>query len=139
MTPAVLLADVALPVPIARAFTYLLPRGMADRAGPGSRVVCPFGGRRLVGVVLAVREGEAPPNAKPVARALDQEAAVPEELLAFLRDVASYYLAPIGEVVRLALPPVDRDTAKELTEPSLFGDAGGVGARRVQWVVPAAR
>jgi len=51
----VLVADVALPVPIARAFTYLLPEGLAERARPGARVLCPFGNRRLVGVVLAVR------------------------------------------------------------------------------------
>ena len=139
MTSTVLLADVALPVPIARAFTYTLPDDLAERARPGSRVVCPFAGRRLVGVVLTVRQGEPPPKARSVARALDEEPAIPEELLAFLRDVASYYLAPIGEVVRLALPPVDRDTARELAEPSLFGGARGVSARRVQWVVPTAR
>ncbi|HEY8039871.1 MAG TPA: primosomal protein N' [Polyangiaceae bacterium] len=134
-----LLADVALPVPIARAFTYALPEGLAGRARPGARVVCPFGGRRLVGVVLAVRDGEPPRGAKPVARVVDDEPAVPEDLLAFLRDLAAYYFAPIGEVVRLALPPVDRDTARELTEPSLFGEVRGLGARRVQWVTPTTR
>jgi primosomal protein N' (replication factor Y) len=102
-------------------------------------VVCPFGGRRLVGVVLAVREGEPPPNAKPLASVVDDEPALPEELLAFLRDLASYYFAPIGEAVRLALPPVDRETARELEEPTLFAQLGGVGGRRVQWVAPTAR
>jgi primosomal protein N' (replication factor Y) len=135
----VLLADVALPVPIARAFTYLVPAAHAGRVRPGARVVCPFGGRRLVGVVLAVREGEAPKNAKAIAHAVDEEPALPEDLLAFLRDLATYYFAPIGEAVRLALPPVDRDTAREVEEPSLFGEARGVGARRIQWVVPTSR
>jgi len=139
MTSPVLLADVALPVPIARAFTYLVPDGATPRPLPGCRVVCPFGGRRMVGVVLAVRQGDPPPGARALGRVLDEEPAVPEELLAFLRDVASYYFAPIGEAVRLALPPVDRDTARELEEPSLFGEARGVGARRVQWVVPTAQ
>jgi primosomal protein N' (replication factor Y) len=135
----VLLADVALPVPLARAFTYLLPASLAARARPGSRVVCPFGSRRLVGVVLGVREGEPPPNAKTVSHAADDQPSVPEDLLAFLKDLASYYFAPIGEVVRLALPPVDRDTAREVLEPSLFGEARGVAARHVQWVVPTSR
>ena len=44
-----LLADVALPVPLARAFTYEVPPEMSPRAQAGARVVCPFGGRRLVG------------------------------------------------------------------------------------------
>jgi primosomal protein N' (replication factor Y) len=135
----VLLADVALPVPIARAFTYLVPAAHAARVRPGARVVCPFGGRRLVGVVLAVREGEPPKNAKALAHTVDEEPAIPEDLLAFLRDLATYYFAPIGEAIRLALPPVDRDTAREVEEPSLFGEARGVGARRIQWVVPTSR
>jgi len=135
----VLLADVALPVPIAHAFTYLLPEALAARARPGSRVVCALGGRRVMGVVLAVREGEPPANAKAILHAGDDEPALPEDLLAFLKDLATYYFAPIGEVVRLALPPVDRDTARETIEPSLFGEARGVGARRVQWVAPTSQ
>ena len=129
-----LLADVALPVPIAHAFTYTVPAPLTTRAVPGARVVCPFGGRRLVGVVMGVREGEPPKGAKPLAQAIDDEPAVPHDLLGFLQDLAAYYFAPIGEVVRLALPPIERDTARELTEPTLFGGSRGVGARRVQWV-----
>ena len=134
-----LLADVALPVPLPRTFTYAVPGELAARVLPGSRVVCSFGARRLIGVVLGVREGEPPPRTKAIARVVDPEPAIPEDLLAFLRDLAGYYLAPIGEVVRLALPPVERSTARELSEPTLFSDATGVGARSVQWVVPTSR
>jgi primosomal protein N' (replication factor Y) len=134
-----LLADVALPVPVARAFTYAVPDGLASRVAAGARVVCPFGGRRLVGVVLGTREGEAPEGTRPLASLVDDEPAVPADLLSFLRDLAAYYFAPIGEVVRLALPPIERDTARELAAPSLFGEARGVGGRRVQWVGPTAR
>jgi len=135
----VLLADVALPVPLARAFTYAVPPALAPRTVPGARVVCPFGGRRLVGVVLRVCEGEPPERARAVAGVVDEEPAVPEDLLEFLSDLASYYFAPIGEVVRLALPPIDRDTARQLTDPTLFDDARGLAARRVQWVAPTPR
>src|SRR5579863_5204948 len=134
-----LLADVALPVPIARAFTYSMPDAVAARASPGARVLCSLGNRRVMSVVLALRENEPPAGCKPITRVVDDEVAVPAELLAFLRDVASYYFAPIGEVVRLALPPVDRETARELTGPTLFDSARGIGARRVQWVCPTAR
>jgi primosomal protein N' (replication factor Y) len=129
-----LLADVALPVPIARAFTYSVPDAVAPRAAPGARVVCSFGNRRVMGVVLALREDEPPAGCKPITRVVDDEVAVPAELLAFLRDVASYYFAPIGEVVRLALPPVDRETARELATPTLFHEARGVGRAQVKWV-----
>src|SRR5580658_8299055 len=129
-----LLADVALPVPIPRAFTYAVPEALAARTAPGARVLCALGARRVVGVVLALREGEPPARVKPLVRVIDDEVAVPAELLAFLQDLAAYYFAPIGEVVRLALPPVDRETARELATPTLFQGARGVGSPRVQWV-----
>jgi primosomal protein N' (replication factor Y) (superfamily II helicase) len=134
-----LLADVALPVPIARAFTYAVPSLLAGRAVAGARVVCPFGSRRMVGVVLGIREGEAPTGAKPLASVVDDEPAIPADSLAFLRDLASYYFAPIGEVVRLALPPIERDTARELQDPCLFGQARGIGERSVQWASATSR
>jgi primosomal protein N' (replication factor Y) len=128
------LADVALPVPLARAFTYEVPPALVGRVGAGDRVVCTIGARRIVGVVLAVREGEPPAGVKPIASVVGDEPAVPADLLAFLRDLSAYYLAPIGEVMRLALPPIERDVARELEAPTLFGKAKGVGARKVQWV-----
>ncbi len=134
-----LLADVALPVPLARAFTYTIPDELASRAQPGTRVLCPFGSRRLVGVVLTCAEGAAPSGARAIARVLDEAPTIPGDLLAFLRDLATYYFAPIGEVVRLALPPMDQETARELSEPTLFGRARGIGVRRVQWVTPTSR
>ena len=129
-----LLADVALPVPIAHAFTYTIPDHLAERAVAGARVICPFRARRLMGVVLAVRTAESPQGARALTGAVDDEPSVPLDLLAFLCDLAEYYLAPIGEVVRLALPPVEREAARELAHPDLFERARGVGARKVQWV-----
>ena len=134
-----LLADVALPVPLARPFTYAVPRGLAGRVEAGARVTCSFAGRRLVGVVLAVREGEPPPKVKPIASVVGDEPAVPGDLLAFLKDLSQYYLAPIGEVLKLALPPVESEVAKGLAELTLFGSkARGVGAKKVQWVTASA-
>src|SRR5579872_2407636 len=134
-----LLADVALPVPIGHAFSYLVPEALGAAVRAGARVICPFGGRRLVGVVLALRDAEPPRGAKPLARLVDGEPAVPEDLLAFLRDLAAYYFAPIGEVVRLALPPVERDAAREVEDRGLFHRATGIAGRRVQWVGPTPR
>ena len=133
-----LLVDVALPVPLARSFTYELPARLAPRAVAGARVVCPFGSRRMLGVVLAQREGEPPDRVRAIAEVADEgEPAITPELLELMKSLASYYFAPIGEVMRLALPPVEKATSRELAEPSLFeGDAKGVGVRRVKWVRP---
>lgn len=75
-----LLADVALPVPLSRPFTYAVPSALAARVEAGARVTCSFAGRRLVGVVLAVREGEPPPKVKAIVSVVGDEPAVPANL-----------------------------------------------------------
>ena len=47
-------ADVGLPVPLDQLFTYELPVSVRHRVQRGSRVLVPFGSRRIIGVVLAV-------------------------------------------------------------------------------------
>lgn len=130
-----LLADVALPVPLPRPLTYLVPDKLAKALHPGSRVLCTLGGRRIVGVVVALRNAPPPDKAKPVLSLLEG-VSLPEDLLSFLQKVSSYYLQPIGEVIRLALPPVDKEATEAVEELSLFGSAAkGVAPRKVQWVV----
>ncbi|MFO0678284.1 MAG: primosomal protein N' [Polyangiaceae bacterium] len=125
------LADVALPVPLGKTFHYEIPSAdMGVRVGV--RVVCPFGGRKLVGIVVNVLEGEPPPGVKSVVSVLDREPSIPEELMAFLRDVASYYFAPLGEVLRLALPPIEKENAKLVAKEG--ATARGVGERRARFV-----
>ncbi len=133
------LVEVALPLPVAHAFTYTVPEALVARAVAGSRVICPFRGRRLMGVIVEVRDAEAPAATKALARVLDAEPAVPRDLLAFLKELATYYFAPIGEVMRLALPPATRDAAQELGEPMLFERARGLATRRVQWAAATSR
>jgi primosomal protein N' (replication factor Y) (superfamily II helicase) len=128
-----LLADVALPVPVAKTFTYSVSDAVADRTVAGARVVCPFRGNRLVGVVLSVRDGPHVRGLRPVALALDHEPALPADLLAFLIDLADYYLAPIGEVMRLALPPIEADQARQVSENLRLFDPRSVGRRGVAW------
>src|SRR4051794_11180175 len=112
-----LLADVAVPVPLSRAFTYSVPDALAADVRPGARVICNFGPRRLVGVVLAVADRPAPGGSvkvRPIAAVVDPEPVLPAELLAFLVQLGSYYFAPIGEVLRLALPQLERSQVRAL-------------------------
>lgn len=127
------LADVAVPVPLPRALTYLVPDRLAASVVTGRRVLCTLGSRRVVGVVVGTRRGEPPPGGKPLLDVLEG-VSLPDDLITFLGRLASYYLAPIGEVMRLALPPVDREAAQAVEEPSLFTAAKGVSTRKVQWV-----
>ena len=48
-----LYCDVSLPVPVDQLFTYGLPETLRHRVQPGSRLLVPFGPRKLTGVITA--------------------------------------------------------------------------------------
>jgi len=112
----VLLARVAVPVPLGQAFTYSVPPGI--ELVRGARVLCDFGRRQVLGVVIDVADREPdiePEKIRPVRALVDPEPVLSEELLDFLLELARYYLAPIGEVMRLALPALERSSARALS------------------------
>ena len=109
-----LLARVTVPVPLGQAFSYAVPPELAGRVRRGARVACEFGRRRVIGVVLEVGEREpdiAPEKLKAILSVVDDEPILPDELLSFLQELARYYVAPIGEVIQLALPAIERSAA----------------------------
>jgi primosomal protein N' (replication factor Y) len=97
--------SVAVPLPFQAPFTYRLPAGqpVPER---GVRVQAPFGGRRVIGVVIGA--AAAPPaevTVKDVSAVLDETPLVSPALLDLAAWVADHYLAPPGECYRLVLPP----------------------------------
>ena len=79
-----LFCDVALPVPLDQTFTYAV-NGVAPVVG--ARVLVPFSGQRLMGVVVRVHD-EAPADdfeVKPVQQVLDDAALLPDELMKLAR------------------------------------------------------
>jgi primosomal protein N' (replication factor Y) (superfamily II helicase) len=95
--------DVALPVPLDQTFTYAV-NGVVPVVG--ARVLVPFSGQRLMGVVMRVHD-ERPREEfeiKPVQQVLDDTALLPDELMELARWIAGYYVAPLGEVLRGMLP-----------------------------------
>ncbi|HTB10711.1 MAG TPA: primosomal protein N' [Bryobacteraceae bacterium] len=96
--------DVSLPVPIDRAFTYLLPETLRHRVRVGSRVLVPFGTRRMAGIVLRTRDETPASEPREVLRLLDEEPALDEELLKLGSWIAGYYCSPLGEVLRAMTP-----------------------------------
>src|SRR5580698_2397962 len=98
-----LFCDVALPVPLDQVFTYGV-----DGVVPvvGARVLVPFAGQRLMGVVVRVHE-DAPAEGieiKLVQQVLDEAALLPDELMRLAEWIAQYYVAPLGEVLRGMMP-----------------------------------
>jgi primosomal protein N' (replication factor Y) len=94
---------VALPVPLARLFDYLPPAG---GVAAGSRVLVPFGRKRMVGVVVAadVEAAVAGARLKTVLDVLDDGPLLDAELMQTLAWAADYWLAAPGEAYANALP-----------------------------------
>ena len=98
-----MLLEVALPVPIPRPFTYRSTVPLT----PGTRVHVRFGGRKLTGFVLGpASDSRELKNLRDIESILDREPSVPADVLELCRWIADYYLAPIGLVLRTALPAV---------------------------------
>jgi primosomal protein N' (replication factor Y) len=95
--------EVVLPLPVSRSYIYEAPATLAAAVVPGSRVVVPVRGRRVVGVVMG--EGDAPPvRARAILEIPDAEPAVPPALLSLARWMSDYYGAPLGLAMRAVLP-----------------------------------
>ena len=97
-------AEVAVPVPLHEALIYRVPEALVG-VEPGSRVKIPIGNRKVVGVVMGLRD-EAPEELKirEILEVLDVEPVLTAQHLELAHFVADYYLAPIGEAARVMIP-----------------------------------
>ena len=95
---------VALDVPVAKLFDYLIDD--ANAAASGDRVVVPFGARQRVGVVVEISDASsvAVSRLKPVVRVLYDAPRLSASWLEQMRFLSSYYQRPLGETVAGALP-----------------------------------
>src|SRR3954468_21997131 len=93
--------DVALPVPLDAVFTYRV-RELAPVVG--GRVLVPFREKRLAGIVTALHHRHQTIEIKPVIQTLDAAPVLDPALLELGKWIASYYIAPLGEVLRTMLP-----------------------------------
>jgi len=99
-----LYCDVSLPVPLDQVFTYLLPETLRHRVQRGSRVLAPFGTRKLAGIVLRTHRERPLSPARELLRLLEEEPALDDELLNLGNWIATYYCSPLGEVLRAMTP-----------------------------------
>lgn len=121
-------ARVALDVPLPGPFDYrtqaILP--------VGTRVIVPFGRRKLVGVVV---ENVAEPSIDPaqirdVEQVLEDLPPMPADWLRMARFAAEYYQRPLGEVMLPALPPPLRKPSAYQGKLSRQGPVARLDARK---------
>lgn len=101
-----LYAEVAIPLPLNKAFTYSIPRELAGQAALGKRALVPFGRRTLAGFIigLGASPAEGLTGIRPVIDIIDPFPLVDEARLGFYRWLSAYYFAPIGTVMELICP-----------------------------------
>ena len=99
-------ADLILPVPLQGTFTYALPDSKQEAVKVGMRVLVPFG-RNKTYLGIVDRLHNEPPKGyevKPISQLMDEEPTITEQQLRLWHWIADYYLSPIGEVYKAALP-----------------------------------
>ena len=99
-------ADVILPVPLDGCFTYAVPPEAQGRVTPGIRVIVPFGrSKNYVGIIARLHDDKPQGyEVKPLSVVVDSLPILLPEQLKFWHWIADYYMSPIGEVYKAALP-----------------------------------
>jgi primosomal protein N' (replication factor Y) (superfamily II helicase) len=105
----VIVVRVALPVPLRQHFDYLIAAQLQPQVG--SRVLVPFGNRKLVGIIWQIAPSDSFDNSKlkAVTALLDDKPVLPALLCQLLSFAADYYHYPLGEVLISALPALLRE------------------------------
>jgi primosomal protein N' (replication factor Y) len=98
-------ADVAVPVAVRGTFTYAIPEHLRDDVRLGSRVEVPLATKRTTGFVVNLHDHAPAAKLRPIRAVLDEdEPALLPEIIELCRWAAEYYIAPLGEMLRVALP-----------------------------------
>ena len=99
-------ADVILPLPLDGLFTYAVPAAVEGILQRGMRVLVPFGrSKSYVGIVSRLHDEKPEGYAvKPLSVVMDDAPVLLESQLRQWEWIADYYMSPIGEVMKAALP-----------------------------------
>lgn len=97
--------DVILPLPLEGTFTYSVPEPMETQVRMGVRVLVPLG-RSKTYTAMAVRLHSEKPEfeTRPIIQVIDAEPVLIEQQLHLWQWISTYYMSPIGDVFKAALP-----------------------------------
>ncbi|MFH1984293.1 MAG: primosomal protein N' [Pseudomonadota bacterium] len=132
--------EVAVVLPLHSTFTYHVPDHLRLGLHIGSRLLVPFGRRRVSGFVLGAASADPAMGIRDVISVLDDIPLFPESMVPLFRWAASYYLYPIGEVIKTALPGgigVSETTLYTLLDAGRDALAQGQGAPPDQAILNA--
>ena len=99
-------ADIILPLPLDGLFTYSVPATIAQEVKLGMRVLVPFGrSKQYVGVIAKIHNTKPEGyQVKDILQLMDKEPILLPQQYRLWSWIADYYMSPIGEVYKAALP-----------------------------------
>lgn len=101
-----LFAEVLLPLPLPKLYTYRVPYEWNELMLPGLRVAVPFGVKKVYSGIIWSLSEQAPEGyqAHYITEILDDEILVERPQREFWEWMARYYMAHLGDVMQVALP-----------------------------------
>ena len=101
----VMFADVAFPISSYQTFTYEIPDDFQPHIQVGVRVRAPLGRRTVQGIVVAKHKTTSyRGKTRPLTAIVDDQPVLDRGLWQLMQWISQYYLTPIGQVAKTALP-----------------------------------
>src|SRR5215831_18934938 len=119
-------ADVAVCLPLSRTFAYRI----SESIEVGCRVVVPFRKREVEGFVVALHDAVPKVEVLAVKEIVDKTPLLRPEIFKLCLWISEYYVSPLGEVLKGALPPgitakhVERGAVESVPSSRSSGDEG---------------
>lgn len=114
-----LYADVILPLPLQDTYTYAIPQEMENDVHRGCRVVVQFGQKKVYTAIVYRIHDQRPAfdTVKEISELLETHPIVNEKQIELWEWISSYYMCPLGDVYKAALPgglkPKDENALRE--------------------------
>ena len=101
-----LFANVILPLPLNKLFTYGIPEEFEQAVKPGSRVIVQFGRKKFYSAIVREIHQNKPAEyeTKDILSVVDDSPVIPDHLLEFWDWIATYYMCTPGDVYKAAIP-----------------------------------
>ncbi len=96
--------EIAVALPVYGTYIYRAPEHLDTAAVIGMRALVPFGRRRVTGYILSRQTDSRGYQTKSILDLADDSPLFPESMVSFFKWTAHYYIHPIGDVIKTALP-----------------------------------
>lgn len=128
-TGATLFAELVLPVPVGKLFTYRVPAGFNEKIKTGQRAIVQFGVRKILTGIVAHIHNQPPKDyeAKYILELLDENEVIYSHQFQLYNWMKDYYMCTLGEVIHAALPSGLKLSSESQVQlhPSFDLDASG--------------